>query len=141
MGATLTAGILLAAQRGKQRIEAQHVVVDNIFISQAQPHDPLADQFLHAVLDEPLIAVIHKAAGKLAQKIRRYGHFPQEQSAGIGADHPAVKIGHYFPRSQVLKTEQVRTTVCLHRLAFLSWRKSFLTKQLYRRERPFQLPV
>ena len=133
----LTAGILLAAQRGKQRIKAQHVMVDNIFISQAQPHDPLADQFLHAVLDEPLIAVIQKAGGKLAQKIRRNGDFTKEQSASIGANHPAVETGDYLPRSQVLKAEQVRATVCLHRLAFLSWYKLLLTRQLYRSGRPF----
>jgi hypothetical protein len=36
-----------------------------------------------------------------------------------------------------LKAEQVRDTVCLHRLAFLSRCNLLLTRQLYRSERPF----
>ena len=135
--AAFTAGIFLTAQRGKQWIEAQHVMVDDIFISQAQAHDLLADQILHAMLDETLVAVIHKASGELTHQIRRKGEFAKEQPAGIRADHAPIKSRDNFSGSQVLKTKQVRRTVCVHRLAFLSRRKLLLARQLYRSERPF----
>ena len=96
-------------------------MVDNIFISQAQTHDLLTDQFLHTVLDEPLVAVIQKAARELAQEIRGNGDLAKQQSAGIRTDHSAVKARDYLAGSQVLKAEQVRGTVCLHPEAFLFW--------------------
>ena len=54
MDAAPTAGIVLAAQRGKQRIESQHVMVDDIFVAKTQADHSLSDQLLNAVLDKPL---------------------------------------------------------------------------------------
>jgi len=71
------------------------------------------------------------------QEVRRNRDFTKEQSAGIRADHSAVKAGDDLPGSEVLKAEQVWDTVCLHHLAFLSRCNLLLTRQLYRSERPF----
>ena len=67
------------------------------------------------------LRIIEKAGGELAQKVRCCGDFPKQQSAGVRADHSAVKAGDYFPCSQVLKAEQVRSIQLLHPFSPQEW--------------------
>jgi hypothetical protein len=90
------AGILLPTKGGEQRVEAQKVVIVHVFIAEAQSQYLLAYQFLYAVLDKSLIAVIEKTGAKISKVVFCDGNLSQEQSSRIGADGSAFEIRDNF---------------------------------------------
>jgi len=79
MSSALPTRISLAAEGGKKRIVAQHVVIVGVLVAKAQPDYILAHQLLYTVLGEALIAKVAEAVCKLSKVIRHQCNFTQKQ--------------------------------------------------------------
>ena len=95
----------------------QLVVIDQIFIAQRQRKDPLPDQGSDGVLDQFRRAAVGKTRGKPIDQPDRPVRRPQQQGSGIRGDLAAVKPGHHRTPLDACKTEQIRATLCLHRVS------------------------
>ena len=84
--ALLALRIVLADQDGQQRVVAKAVVVDEVFVAQAEAEDALLEQIGEGVLDEVGIAVVGEAAGELVDEVELGFDLAQEQAAGVGGD-------------------------------------------------------
>src|SRR5262245_62899620 len=103
-------GVALARQDGEQRILAQLLVVEQILVAERDAVNPLPDQLLDAVLDQPGVPVIGEARGQPTKDPSPTLHLAQQQGAAIGADRPAVETGLDLAPSGTLKLELPRGT-------------------------------
>ena len=94
----------------------QLVVIHQVFVAERQRKDPLPDQSSDSVLDQLRRAAVSETLGKSIDQPDRPVRRPQQQGAGIRGDLAAVKPGHHRTPLDACKTEQVRATVCLHRV-------------------------
>ena len=92
-------------------------MIVQVFVAQRQPEHPLADQFLHRVLDPLLGSMIHKASRKRSNDPGAVLDLAQQQTAPLGADVPAVKLPDHWPSSQGVKSEAGLCTLCLQKAA------------------------
>jgi hypothetical protein len=113
----LAAGRQLAGQHRHGRVVTPLVVIDQIFIAQRQREDPLPDQRHHFVLDQLRRAAVRKTSGKPLDQPDRPIRRPQQQRTRIRGDLAAVKPGHHRAPLDACKTEQIRATLCLHRVS------------------------
>jgi hypothetical protein len=96
---------------------AQLVVVDQVLVAQRDCEHPLPHQTGHCVLDQISGAVISKAFGKtLDQSDLPVGGAEQHRS-GLRRHPAAIKSGHHRPAFDRCKSEQIRATLCLHRVS------------------------
>ena len=102
----------------------QLVVIHQIFIAQRQREDPLPDQPHHFVLDQLRRAAVRKTAGKPLDQPDRPIRRPQQQGTRIRGDLAAVKPGHHRTPLNACKTEQIRATLCMHRVSPLALRQT-----------------
>ena len=101
--ASILAGrIGLAHQHGQKRIVAKGVMVVEVFVAQGQGEYPLGHQFGHGVFDPLGIAVIGEAGGESPQNAGLGFHLPQQESAGVRSDGPAVESGGDRPAAEAL---------------------------------------
>ena len=127
----------LAHDRGQHRVVAQGVVVDQILVTQRQREHALADQGGHAVLDLIRRAVIDETGREPPDQADRPIGGAQEQRAGVGGNHPAIKSGHHRTALDACKLEPIRATVCRHRGTPLLGPKTLLQKNF----RSFRAPM
>jgi len=104
--------IAFVAGGGQQRVQAETVVIVEVFITQRQPIEPLGQQLLERVIDKTLIAGIDKASRQRAGQTQAVINLAQEQDAAVAGERAAGKIGHDLTRTQVLKEHGLVTTVC-----------------------------
>jgi hypothetical protein len=115
--AILAAGRQLAGQHRHGRVVTQLVVIDQVFVTQRQREDPLPDQCHHFVFDQLWGAAVGETPGKPLDQSDRPICRPQQQGTRIRGDLAAVKPGHHRTPLDACKTEQIRATLCLHRVS------------------------
>lgn len=89
-------------------------MIVEVFVAQAFPVHSLGHQFTDGVLDELGIAIIGEAIGEAANDAGSLLDFPEQLPAAVGGDRPAVKVGHNFAASVVVKRGGFRVTLCNH---------------------------
>ena len=107
-----------SAHRGPQRIEAQLVVIIDVFVSQRDGEDALAQHHGEIMLDEALIARIGEATGKFLAEPLRAIHLAQQQRAAITGEVATGEIRLDAPAAELVKIEALLVTPCrrLHRV-------------------------
>ena len=110
--APLAVRIVLADQDGQQRVVAQAVVVDEVFVAEAEAEDALLEQIGQGVLDEFRIAVVGEAAGEWFEEAELGFDLTEEQAAGVGGDGSAVEAGDDFAGAEVLEEQGRGVTGC-----------------------------
>jgi hypothetical protein len=111
------AGRQLAGQHRHCRVVAQLVVIDQIFIAQRNSEHALPDQRRHFVLDQFRRAAVGKTLGKPLDQPDCPICRPQQQGSRIRGDLAAVKPRHHRAPFDACKTEQIRATLCPHRVS------------------------
>jgi hypothetical protein len=94
----------------------------------------LGDQFSDGVFDPFWVAMIGEALGESLDDPRFRVDFPQQQSARVGSNGPAIEAPDEFPLLQGLKTESIRVTLCLHWVASCLCRNLLWSKQVIAQE-------
>ena len=89
----LSFGIILSDACGDQCIGPQPIVIIEIFVSQAEPINPLPSEIEHRMFDGILIAMIGKAVGVAFEDAKHAIDFRDECDSCIADDVSAVKIG------------------------------------------------
>jgi hypothetical protein len=112
--AVVAGGIGLADQDGEQRIEAESVVVVEVFVAQAQAEDTLAEELGQGVFDELGVAIVGEAACEGVEEAEGVIDFAEEQAARVRGDDAAIKGGDDLAGSEVLEIEAEGVTVCAH---------------------------
>ena len=107
----------LAGQHRHCRVVAQLVMIDQVFIAQRQRKNPLPDQGSDGVLDQLPRAAVGKTIGKPIDQPDRPVRCSQQQGPGIRGHLAAVKSRHHRAPRDGCKTEQIRATLCLHRVS------------------------
>ena len=105
----------LAGQHGQGRVLAKFVVVVEVFISQRQTEDALAQQGLQPVFDKTRIAPIGEAGGEPPDQAQAVIELPEQQGPGVGGDRAAVERSRHLLALDRFKLEQLHATVCRHR--------------------------
>ena len=140
--AILAGRIGLADQNGQERIESQGIVVIEVFVAQGQGEDALGEQIVRPMFDPLGIAVIGETGGESAKDAGLGLHLPQQESAGVRSDGPAVESGGDCPASEGLEIELACVTLCHHRAASLCLAQVACDKTTYATEgRPFSIGV
>jgi len=78
------------------------MVVD-IFVSKAQPIDPLREHLSYAVIHEPLIAMVTKTCSELVEDAVPEIYLAQQQCSGVRSNGTTVKISHDISSPKPLK--------------------------------------
>src|SRR5262249_43066346 len=91
---------------------AQSVVVDEVFVAEAQAEDALLEEVVQGVFDEFGIAVVGEAAGELLDEAELGLDLAEEQSAAVGGDGAAVEAGDDFAGAEGLEEQGGGVTVC-----------------------------
>jgi hypothetical protein len=115
--AILASGRQLAGQHRHGRVVTQLVMIHQVFVAQRQRKDPLPDQSSDRVLDQLRRAAVDETLGKPIDQPDRPIRCPSQQGSGIRGDLAAVKPGHHRTPVDACKTEQIRATLCLHRVS------------------------
>jgi hypothetical protein len=113
----LATGRQLAGQHRQGRVVTQLIVIDQVFVAQRQRKDPLPDQSSDSVLDQLRRAAVDETLGKPIDQPDRPVRRPQQQATRIRGDLAAVKPSHHRTPLDACKTEQIRATLCLHRVS------------------------
>jgi len=98
---------------------AQLVVIDQILIAQRNSKDALPDQRFDLVLDQLRRPAVGETRGKPLDQPDRPIRRPQQQRTRIRGHPAAVKPRHHRALFNGYKSQQVRATLCLHRVS--SW--------------------
>jgi hypothetical protein len=112
LGAFLTFGIFFADDHRQASIVAELVMVDEIFIAQAEAINALFDEVFEGMLDAVGVTMVGKTAGKLAEEAELIFDLAKQQSAGVGGDVPAGEGGEDIAASQGLEKQRVVVTLC-----------------------------
>jgi len=108
---------------GEQRVGAEVVVVVEVLVPLRQGVDPLGDELLDGVLDEPGVLVVGEAGGELADDSGESLGLAEQQGAAVGGDVAAVEIGEDMAGPEHGKVEVGCVTLCRHRAAFFWCRR------------------
>ena len=109
----LAQGIFFAAHRGQQRIRTQLIMVIEIFVTQGQPVNALAQQIQHRMLDQLFIPVIHEALGKALEITVGTIQPPQQHAPSVTGNLASFKIHRdRFAVNQFWKKQWLIVTVC-----------------------------
>ncbi len=101
---TILAGrIGLSHQDGQERVMAESVVVVEVFVAQGQSGGWLGQQLVDGVFDQFGIAVVGETGGQPTDDAGLGLDLPQEESAGVRGNGPAIESGGDFPVSQGLE--------------------------------------
>ena len=96
---------------------AQLVVIDQIFVAQRNPEDALPDHGPDLMLDQLRRAAIGETGGKPLDQSDRAIRGSQQQGPRVRAHPATVKPGHHSAPPDGCKSEQIRATLCLHRVS------------------------
>ena len=107
----------LAGQHRQRRVVAQLVVINEIFVAQRNPEHALPDQRADLVLGQLRPAAVGETGGEPLDQPDRPIRRPQQQRTGIRGHAAAVKPRHHRPPRDGCKSEQIRATLCLHRVS------------------------
>jgi hypothetical protein len=94
---------LLADAGGDQRISPQAIVIIQIFVSQAEPINPLSDEIEHGMFDEFWIPMIGKTVGVPFQHVKHPIDLGDQRHASIADNISALKIGSQDPLAEPVK--------------------------------------
>jgi hypothetical protein len=108
----VTLNVLLARHQRVQRVQAQTVVIIEIFVAQRQRTNALAQQLRQRVFDEDRIAQILKATHQPLDKSQLQIDTAQEQRTSVAAEITARKIRGDFAGCVGLKFESLLLTLC-----------------------------
>jgi hypothetical protein len=133
-------GIGLADQDGEERIEAESVVVVEVFVAQAQAEDTLAEKVAQGVFDQIGVAMVGEAACEGVEEAEGLIDFAEEQAASVGGDDAAIKGGDDLAGSEVLEIEAGGVTVCAHGAVLVMWCNGRWLHQLCHRGQPRAIP-
>jgi hypothetical protein len=101
----LAGGVKLADDGGQERVGSEVVVVIEVFISQSQSVDPLSNEVFEGMFDEIRVAMIGEALGELVNDGGELLGFSEQQSAAVGGDIAAIKLGEHFAGTEHGKIE------------------------------------
>ena len=137
----LARDIGLAHQRRQQRVATQVVVIVEILIPQRQPVEPLSDQLLHRVLDQPRVAMIREAIRELLDDPNPLLHLAQQQAATVRGDRSTVEPPHNLTLKMMVKREGLLVTLCRHRAVSWVAHKVLFAKSLCTKRQPVSTPM
>ena len=95
--------ILLAHASGDQRIGPQPIVIIQIFVSQAEPINPLPDEVEHGMFDQLWIAMIGKTVSIPFQHAKHPIDLGDQRHTTVADNISPVKIGGQHPLAQPVK--------------------------------------
>jgi hypothetical protein len=93
-------------------------MIIEVFVTQRQRADTLAQQLRHAVLDQRLKSVITKTVRQAFQRPPLQIHASQQQRAAITAQMPSAKISRHFAVTVGLKLKTLLITLCHSEVPF-----------------------
>jgi hypothetical protein len=96
---------------------AQLVVIDQIFIAQRKPKEALPDQRADFMLGQLGGTAVDETRRKPLDQSDRPIRRPQQQGPRIRGHPAAVKTCHHRMPLDGCKSEQIRATLCLHRVS------------------------
>lgn len=102
----------LPARHREQGIVSQRVVIVEVFVTQRQPEDALAQQLLGRVLDQIRVAVVIEASRQLLDQPMPQIDLAQKERAPVAGKKSSLKIGLNSPLAEVLKCETLLFTLC-----------------------------
>ena len=126
----------LADHRRQHRVVPQLVVVDQVFVAQGDPVNPLTHQRRDLMLDQVGIAPIHEAFPEPIDQPQRPRRHAQQQAARVRCHPTAVERRFDTAPVHRFKSEQVRDTLCPHRSTSLGVRRSLLQNNFLRARAP-----
>ena len=139
---TIPATRLQTAQnRAQNRIVAQLVLVQKVFVAQRNPEHALAHQRLHIVHHTIRRATVRKAIRNPLHQTYRPVRRPQKQRACVRGHRTAAEIGHNIAAFQPCKSHRNRVTLCAHRGTPLQPDKSLSQKNFLTCRAPMHLPT
>ena len=89
-------GIALVASHGQQRIQAQPIMIIEVFVTQSQAVEPLGHQLLDRVIGITQIAPVSEAGRQRSRQSQALINLAQQQNAPVAGERAAGKIGDYF---------------------------------------------
>jgi hypothetical protein len=112
-------------------------MIDQVFVAKRYPEDALSDQRRHFLLDQLRRAAVGRTIGKPIDQPDRPIRRPQQQRSGIRGHLAAAKSRHHRPPFDACKPEQIRATLCRHRVSPLALRQIFGEHDFLRSRGPY----
>ena len=95
--------ILFAHASGDQRVGPQSIVIDQIFVSQAETINPLPHEIEYRMFDQVLIAMIGKTLGILFEYAKHSIDLSDQRHAAVADNISPFKIGGQDPLAEPVK--------------------------------------
>jgi hypothetical protein len=126
--AVLSGNVAATGHQCQQRVMPQLLMVVEILVSQSNPPHTLSQKFFDSEFDRIRTAVVSEGLAERPQDAEPFFDLPQQQSAGVRRDPPAIERRRNFPPSVSLEQQLLSVTLCSHETASCCDRKAFLQK-------------
>jgi hypothetical protein len=129
----LPGGVFLSNDGGESRIAAQIIVINQVFIAETDPVNPLPEQVEQRMLDDVLLPMIFEAVGESFGDVEDAIDLSDQLDATVSRDVPAFEVtcNNSFGIKMV-KLDSLFVTRCLHVAPSSKWHKVFLYRVLCR---------
>ena len=97
----------LAAGGGQQRVQAQALVILEVFVAQGRAEDALAQEFLNRMVYPVGVTLVVKTLRQFRGRPEVNVNLAQQQRAGVTGKGAAGEIGLHPARAQVIKEKRL----------------------------------